>query len=407
MKACNENQKNNLEELIMERYKNINSINEVKEVLGGLQELYKEKDMRKINNYVNKVFSSKDGLVVFGSSMEQWCFNTDDIKTLINSHLANENNYWKDINFKFEEAKVFANENVAWVVSIGIIKNTIPEDKHIKDTIEKVKEILGGEKKCKTSALKVASKMANTLRQAEYGENYTWPFRFTCVLIKENDTWKFHQMQFSFDSETWPYRLNDKTYDKHIFEMPKVNSNEAYEEVRKTLQVFQDGYINRDVNYVDKYMKEVFLLNEDLLVIGTDAGELCFGVDAAKGIVESDWKYWGDFNFNVDNALISVSGDVAYFTTKAFLKRIAPDKKILEWINNSNEYTFNSEESPKQKLLTALYDTIEYIYHIEKGETIIVPMRFSGVLVRKNEKWLIQHLQYSDYNEGMPEVRIF
>lgn len=391
----------------MERYKNISSINEVKIVLGGFQELYKEKGIEKVDDYVNEIFSSKDGLAVFGSSMAQWCFSIDDIKMLIKAHFAAEYNYWKDVNFKFDEAKIFANENTAWVVSIGIINNTISEDKHLEDTIEKVKEILGGENKCKADALKAVSKMANTLRLTEQGQNYIWPFRFTCVLIKEKDTWKFHQMQFSFDSETWPYRLNDETYDDRIFEMPKVDSDNVYEEVRKTLRVFQAGYIRRDINYVDEYMKEVFLLNDDLLVIGTDAGELCTGVDATRGIIESDWKYWGNFKFNVDNALISVNNDVAYFTTKAFLKRIVSDKTILEWINWSNENTFKSEESPKQKLLTALYDTVEYIYQMEKGETIIVPMRFSGVLVRKDGKWLIQHLQYSDYNEGMPEVRLF
>ncbi|MEG2290639.1 MAG: nuclear transport factor 2 family protein [Clostridium sp.] len=144
--------------------------------------------------------------------------------------------------------------------------------------------------------------------------------------------------------------------------MPKINSYEECEEVRKVLQVFQDGYIKKDVNSVDEYMNEVFLLNEDLLIIRTDAGELCFGVDAARCIVESDWKYWGDFKFNVDNPMISVNGDVAYFTTKAFLKIIASDKKILGWASSSNEDTFNSEESPKQKLLTALYDTIYYVY---------------------------------------------
>lgn len=391
----------------MERYKNINSINAVKEVLGGFQELYREKNMRRVDDYVDEVFSSREGLAVLGSSMGQWCFNSHDIKTLIKSHLDNENSYWKDINFKFEEAKIFAGENVAWVVSIGVIRNTITEDKYIEDTIKKVKEMLDREERSKIDALKAASQMANTLRQVEKGENYIWPFRFTCVLIKENNTWKFHQMQFSFDSETWPYRLNDKTYDIGIFEMPGVNSKAEYEDVRNTLQVLQDGYIKRDVNYVDEYMEKVFLLNEDLLVIGTDAGELCFGADAARGIVESDWKYWGDFKFNVDNALISVNGGVACFTTKAYLKRIAPDKTILHWTNSSNKYTFNSEKAPKQKLLTALNDTIGYIYEMEKGETIIVPMRFAGVLIRKDGKWLVQHLQYSDYNEEMPEVRIF
>lgn len=391
----------------MERYKNINSIKEVKKVLEDFQELYKNKDISKVDNYVDEEFSSREGLAVIGSSRGQWCFNTEDIKTLIKSHFASENNYWKDINFKFQEAKIFADENVAWVVSIGVIKNTITEDEYIENTIKKVKELLDREDRSKVDALKAASQMANTLRQIEKGENYIWPVRFTCVLIKENDTWKFHQMQFSFDSETWPDRLDDETYIKSIFEMPEVNSKAKYGEVRNTLQILQDGYIKRDVSFVDEYMKEVFLLNEDLIVIGTDADELCLGVDAARGIVESDWKYWGDFKFNVDNALISVNGDVAYFTTKAFLERNITDKTMLGWVSSSNKYTFSSEEVPKHKLLEALNDTIGYMYEMEKGESFIVPMRFSGVLVKKDGKWLVQHLQYSDYNEGMPEVRKF
>ncbi len=105
--------------------------------------------------------------------------------------------------------------------------------------------------------------------------------------------------------------------------------------------------------------------------------------------------------------MISVNGDVAYFTTKAFLERNITDKTMLGWVSSSNKYTFSSEEVPKHKLLEALNDTIGYMYEIEKGETFIVPMRFSGVLVKKDGKWLVQHLQYSDYNEGMPEVRKF
>lgn len=391
----------------MDTYKNNNSINEVMELLTSFQKLYQCKDISNIDNYVDEAFSSSEGLAILGSSMGQWCFNTDAVKTLIRSHLTNENNCWKDVNFKFEEAKIYANENIAWVVSIGVIKNTRKEDEYIEATIKKVKEILGTENRNKLAALYASKEMINTLRQVDKGENYIWPFRFTCVLIKENDIWKFHQMQYSFDSESWPYRLNDKTYHDGIFEMQEVESQAKYEEVRRVLQVFQDGYIKRDVNSVDKYMQEVFLLNEDLLVIGTDAGELCLGVDAARGIVESDWKYWGDFKFNVDNAIISINGDIAYFITKAFLKRVESDKTILSWVNSTNEYTFSSNETSKQKLLTALNDTIGYIYEMEKGETYIVPMRFAGVLIRKDGKWLIQQLQYSDYNEGIPEVRIF
>ena len=389
----------------MEGYKNINSINEVKEVLEKFQEVYSKKDINELDDYVKQAFSFKDGLAVVGSGVNQWCFNAEDIKTLIKSHLASENNYWKEINFKFDEAKVFANEKVAWVVSIGEIKNTIPEEKQIEDTIEKVKEILGGEKKNKINALDAASMMADTLKEIEKGEIYLWPLRFTTVLIKENNTWKFHHMQFSLDSATWANRFTDENYDRSIIEMPTVNSKEEHEEVRKTLKVFQDGYIKRDVNYVDEYMKEVFLLDEDLVVIGTDADELCLGIDAVRGIIESDWKYWGDFKFNLENPIISVNGEVAYFTTKAILSRTVSSEQILKWISGSAEYTFKTEAPSKQKLMEALWDTIKYLYESERGEIFIVPMKFSGVMVKKDGKWLIQHLQYTDCIDGMPEVR--
>lgn len=390
----------------MERYKDINSINEVKEVLENFQKLYTEKDMSLMENFVNEAFSLKHGLTVLGSGINQWCFNTDDIKALIESQWADENNYWREIDFKFEKARIFADRNVAWVVSIGNIRNTLSEDEQIEQTINKVKDILEREEKSKENALDAVRKIAGTLKEIDKGENYVWPFRFTCVLIRENDTWKFHQMQFSLDSESWPFRFTDDNYDKSVFEMSKANSNEEIEEIRKVLQAFQTGYTKRDLDYIDEYMKNVFLFDEDLVVIGTDAEELCIGIDAARGIVESDWKYWGNFKLNVEEAIICVNGDAAYFTTKAILNRIVSNETILQWISNSAKYTFKSEGTPKQKLMQALCDTLDFLYENEKGETFITPMRFSGVLVKKDGRWLIQHAQYSDYADGMPGVRI-
>jgi ketosteroid isomerase-like protein len=390
----------------MEEFKEINSMNEVREALKNFQELYTNKDTNQIEGFVKKTFSLREGLTVLGSGMNQWCFNADDITALIQSHMSAENNYWKEVDFKFEEAKVFANKDVAWVVSIGNIKNTIPEHKQIEETMNLVTDILGREKKSKENTLDAVRKIANTLLEIDKGESYVWPFRFTCVLINENGTWKFHQMQFSLDSESWAYRFVDENYDKSVFEMSKTNSNEEVNEIRKVLQIFQDGYTKRDIGYVDEYMKEVFLPDEDLVVIGTDAEELCLGIDATRGIVESDWKYWGNFKLNAEDAIICVNGDVAYFTTKAMLDRRISNDTILLWISESAKYTLRSEEAPKHKLMKVLHDTLDFLYENEKGETFITPMRFSGVLVKKEGRWLIQHVQYSDYADGKPGVRI-
>lgn len=390
----------------MERYKDINSITEVKSVLDRFQELYRMKDIDGLGGYINNTFSSNDGLVVLGSGMNQWCFNYDDIKALIESQWDDKNLYWNDINFNFREAKIFADENTAWVVSIGNLQNILSEDKQIEETISNLRDILKPEKKSKENTLDAVRKIAIVLNDIDKGENYVWPFRFTCVLIKEKNAWKFHQMQFSLDSESWNHRITDESYDKSIFEMAKTNYNDDSKEIRKVLGVFQEGYTKRDLNYINEYMKRVFLLNEDLVVIGTDAEELCLGVNAVRGIIESDWKYWGNFKLNVEDAIISVKGDVAYFSTKAILNRIVPTEQILEWTCNIAKYVLESEERPKRKLMKVLCDSLDLLYENERGDIFITPMRFSGVLVKKDEKWLIQHVQYSEYIDGMPGVRI-
>jgi hypothetical protein len=412
----------------MENYKDLSSISEVKDTLNEFQELYIKRNESELENFVSDKFSFTNGLVVLGSEMNQWCHSEVEIKKLMKAHWKTENNYWKQIDFKFGEATIFANENVAWVISIGNINNTLAENQQLENTICKINEIIGKEKISREDALSVANKIVKTLKEVESGENYVWPFRFTCVLIKENASWKFHQMQFSLDSESWSYRYIDENYDKGVFEMFKTISSAEVEvevevevdEIRKVLGVFQEGYTKRDLNYVDEYMKEVFLLHDDgegegdgdgdgeekLVVIGTDAEELCLGVDATRGIIESDWKYWGDFSFNAEDAIISVNGDVAYFTTKAILNRVVTAEETLQWIKSGAKYTLGSKKKPKDKLMDILCDTIDLLSESEKGEIYITPMRFSGVLVKKEEKWLIAHLQYSDYSNGMPSVRI-
>ena len=350
------------------------------------------------------MFSKRDGLVVIGSGMNQWAYNIEDTKKIIEKHWSKENNYFNEMDFEFEESKIFANENVAWVVTIGNIKNMISENEQIEKTITKIKGVLNKEEKSQENVLIAARTIADTLRDIDKGENYIWPFRFTGVLIKEDNIWRFHQMQFSLDSVSfWQYRNTDENYDKNYMDMPSSNSNKEIEEVRGVLQVFQDGYTKRDINYIDEYMKEVFLLDERQVVIGTDAEELCIGTKAIRKIINSDWKFWGDFSMNVNGASITVNGDVAYFSTKAIIKQTISKDKMLEWVTNSS----NEEgKNPKYKIMDMLCDILEYLQESERGEVYIAPMRFSGVLVKCEGKWLIHHAQYSDYTDKMPGARI-
>ena len=85
--------------------------------------------------------------------------------------------------------------------------------------------------------------------------------------------------------------------------------------VQAALRDFQDGYIHRDPKNLDAFMDRLFEKNDDLLILGTGRLEWSRGFPAAVDFVRNDWASWGDFRFNVDDAIVSSHGDVAWVAT--------------------------------------------------------------------------------------------
>ncbi|MCP4536468.1 MAG: nuclear transport factor 2 family protein [Chloroflexi bacterium] len=78
--------------------------------------------------------------------------------------------------------------------------------------------------------------------------------------------------------------------------------------------------------------------------------EIFIGHERAIQLVQSDWEYWGDCRFLMDNAQISASGPVAWFSTIGTVR--------MDGIN------------------------------------LTLPLRLSGVLVKNDNAWEFQQLQF-------------
>jgi hypothetical protein len=130
--------------------------------------------------------------------------------------------------------------------------------------------------------------------------------------------------------------------------------------VLTALREFQDGYIKRDPNLLDTFMNGLIAKNDDVLILGTDAGEWARGYSATAAFIRADWQGWGDFRFDVDNSVICSSEDVA-------------------WIASIGEVHFRGSDRP---------------------------IRFSGVLTRDGENWLFQemHFQWDDRDPSSTDI---
>lgn len=121
-------------------------------------------------------------------------------------------------------------------------------------------------------------------------------------------------------------------------------------EIINQLNKFQDGYSKRDISQVDTFMQSLYS-KENILILGTMPGEIFSGYERATYLVQTDWESWGDCRFIVDSANISSMGNIAWFSTRGYVK-------------------------------------------FDLSRLLVLPLRFTGIMVNENQVWKFQQQQF-------------
>jgi len=125
---------------------------------------------------------------------------------------------------------------------------------------------------------------------------------------------------------------------------------ETRKQIEQKLLQFQDGYEARDTSVLAFFMDDLFS-QENILILGTMPNEIYSGYDEATDLVRSDWLEWGDVRLLVQNANISTQGNVAWISTIGFVE-------------------------------------------FDLSRFLVLPLRFSGVLVQEDFGWKFQQVQF-------------
>lgn len=144
----------------------------------------------------------------------------------------------------------------------------------------------------------------------------------------------------------------DDTYFDAGNEFPFSRGNASADvrsRISQQLYDFQGGYTRRDPSQAESFAARLFS-PDSIVILGTMPNEVFIGLEQATRLVESDWRNWGDCRFLMDNAQISVSGPVAWFSTIGTVQ--------MDGIN------------------------------------LVLPLRLSGVLVEEDNIWRFQQLQF-------------
>ena len=152
---------------------------------------------------------------------------------------------------------------------------------------------------------------------------------------------------------TRTFKIPHKTFydnpDKYVF--TKGNADpETRSQIEQKLLQFQKGYESRDTSVLAYFMDDLFS-QENILIQGTMPNEIYSGYDEATDLVRSDWLHWGDVKLLVQNANISTQGNVAWISTIGFVE-------------------------------------------FDLSRFLVLPLRFSGVLVQEDFGWKFQQAQF-------------
>ena len=137
--------------------------------------------------------------------------------------------------------------------------------------------------------------------------------------------------------------------DQNVFDEGNA-SPEVRLEILEQLHFFQSGYEARDTSNLETYMEQLFS-KEDILILGTMPNEIFAGYSAATELVRSDWLYWGDVRFLIENSKISAADSVA-------------------WISTIGKVEF------------------------DLSRFLVLPLRFSGIMVKEDQSWKFHQAQF-------------
>lgn len=380
-------------------------IGDIQSVLRRFEEKYNEGKAENVESFVKEFFINEKDTSFIGTGLDSWNFGLEAIANEIKSYWEDENKYLDKMSLEIDKSVISVENSVAIIAVRGTNTKNIEDEKVYENIVATLSKELLDKKVTKSDLIKLSVKISDELKNIKMGQEYILPFRVTMVMVNNDEKWMIKHMYVSFcQTEDYPMLKNGDVDNKFkVLPIPKEDSLEI-REVQEVLKVFQEAYDKRDVSLVDHYGEELLLNDEDFSLFGTGQGEIFHGFKGGKDLFESDWKYWGDFNVNRENAYISILGNVAVVETKCLIKFTWGEERVCSWPKGSLEWYLKEKKSNKElaeSMLESINGALSILEVSDDKSTL--PMRFVGVLLKKEGKWRFIHMHFSDVVESMPE----
>lgn len=394
--------------------------NELKDVLRFFEKGYIQRDVSRVDAFMDRLFDKEENIVIVGTSIGELCLGYDEARGIFSSDWKD----WGDLRINVDEADVILQGDTALVYTTGSVKYSFSSNSdaysgfmiYIKECFDQVSQDSKRPDMIKLTDINWG--LCHILNQWE-GEKreYLWDLRISFVLKRNVSGWKISQMQFSLPvvGHLPDVRLDDNGYDQKAFDHETskmkqyaIKNTPIYEdEILPVLREFGKDYLNKEIDVSE--MADTYFAEQDLLVINTDKS-IHNDLQGVKKFIRSHRDNYEYLELDSENCLANSSGDIVWLATHGTFKKIIPEVKALENSVEIIKHIYESNSDDKDKLFKIRRNIAEMLKENARGEEYIWPLRLEAVLIKENDNWVFKYLQFSlPFNvilEGKTEAAI-
>ena len=180
----------------------MNPNDEIRLLLQTFQDGYTLRDLTQVDSFM-KLFTADAEVIGTNGikpNVDEWYIDSKSARELVLGDWQG----WGDLRLDLALMSVHSLGDVGWVAAPATVTQTIGEENYASylEFIEKFMDdsSLSAEQKL----LYILRGGTNTLYELRRGEKFVWALRFTVVVVREADGWKFAQMNFSFPTIYFP-----------------------------------------------------------------------------------------------------------------------------------------------------------------------------------------------------------
>ena len=182
----------------------------------------------------------------------------------------------------------------------------------------------------------------------------------------------------------------------------------AHPELAGLLARLQEAYDRKDPDTARSFVRESFVDDGTVLIMGTESGEWFEGTGDVTKLFYWDWKLWGhvDFGFS-ERCWIRCGGRSAQIASSGHcVMDIDGETAAREYLSGVIPAILDSRVSDPEKVLELVRTSSHVHSQLQYGRTCTWPVRFSAYAEKAGKTWKFAHMHFSIPSLSLPAVRL-